>query len=108
MIPVEQALRYSVFTFNGVASQSFYLCQTYEYSHITKQMIRDYLNFIILIPQNNGKLKYIYDSHVGSDLLFEQFNEMCRLCWMKLYDVLVINSERDLITASTRVTSIKY
>lgn len=111
VIPVEQALKKSVFIFDDIASHNqkiieeyfsrgrhrdiscFYLCQTY--SRIPKQLIRDNLNLIIIFPQNKTNLEHIYNDHVCADMPFDQFKEVCRLCWSKQYDVLVINLERD-------------
>jgi GTPase SAR1 family protein len=61
----------------------FYLCQTY--SRIPKQLIGDNANLLILFKQDNLNLRHIY----------EDFKEICSLCWKNCYDFLVIDLERD-------------
>lgn len=72
----------------------FYLSQSYK--AIPKHLIRDNLNFLIIFPQDNINLKSIFDEHVGSDMSFEQFKKMCKLCWDKNYGFLVINKDNEI------------
>lgn len=69
----------------------FYLCQTY--SHIPKHLVRDNANFLVLFKQDTLNLRHVYDDHVGIDISFDKFKEMCSLCWKNPYDFLVINKE---------------
>jgi len=72
----------------------FYLCQTY--SKIPKQLIRDNANFIILFKQDDMNLKHVYNNHVGSDVSFTEFKEMCEECWKDDYGFLVIDKQSPL------------
>ena len=72
----------------------FYLCQTY--SKIPKQLIRDNANFIILFKQDDMNLKHVYCNHVGGDVSFPEFKEMCDICWKEDYGFLVIDKQSSL------------
>ena len=69
----------------------FYLCQTY--SKIPKQLVRDNANFIILFKQDDMNLKHVYNNHVGSDISFEKFKDMCNFCWKEVYGFLTIDKQ---------------
>jgi len=84
----------------------FYLCQTY--SKIPKQLIRDNANFIILFKQDDMNLKHIYNNHVGSDLSFQQFKNICDYCWKDEYGFLVIDKQSPLNDGRYRCTIDKY
>lgn len=56
-----------------------YLCQTY--SRIPKRVIRDNSNVLILFRQDDTNLKHVYNNHVGCDMSFEEFKQMCGECW---------------------------
>ena len=73
---------------------SFYLCQTY--THIPKHLIRDNANFIIVFKQDEMNMKHIYKDHVGSDMNFIKFSEICSECWRDKYGFLVISKDDDL------------
>lgn len=70
---------------------SFYLNQTY--TKIPKQLIRDNANLIILFKQDDINLRHAYDEHVGTDMSWCQFKEMCSKIWEKPYSYLVINKD---------------
>lgn len=70
---------------------SFYLNQTY--SKIPKQLIRDNANLIIIFKQDDINLRHVYDEHVGSDMSWSQFREMCARIWNTPYSYLVINKD---------------
>lgn len=72
----------------------FYLCQTY--SSIPKQLIRDNANLLVVFQQDNTNLKHIYDDHVNVDMTFQQFKDLCSLCWKNKYDFLVIDKDSSL------------
>ena len=72
----------------------FFLCQSY--SKIPKQLIRDNANFIILFKQDDGNLKHVFINHVGSDLTFSQFKNMCHDCWKNDYGFMVIDKQSPL------------
>lgn len=66
----------------------FYLHQTFV--RTPKHLCRDNANVLVIFKQDDQNLKHIYNGHVGSDCSFEQFKEMCSLCWEKLYGFLTI------------------
>ena len=69
----------------------FYLCQTY--SKIPKQLVRDNANFIILFKQDDMNLKHVYNNHVGGDVSFQEFKDMCETCWRDDYGFLTIDKQ---------------
>jgi hypothetical protein len=72
----------------------FYLCQTY--SSIPKQLIRDNANLLVIFQQDNTNLKHIYDDHVNTDMTFQEFRDLCALCWREKYDFVVIDKDCSL------------
>lgn len=73
----------------------FYLSQTY--SKIPKQLIRDNANLVIAFKQDNMNLKHIYQAHVGTDMSFNDFVNICADCWNHTqYGFLVIDKTRKL------------
>lgn len=70
---------------------SFYLNQTY--TKIPKQLIRDNSNLLVLFKQDDINLRHIYDEHVGTDMSWAQFREMCSKVWSNNYNYLVINKD---------------
>ncbi|CAK1594972.1 unnamed protein product [Parnassius mnemosyne] len=69
----------------------FYINQTY--TKIPKQLVRDNANLIILFKQDDVNLRHIYDEHVGSDMTWSRFREMCSTVWSKPFNYIVINKE---------------
>lgn len=72
----------------------FYLCQTY--SSIPKQLIRDNANLLVVFQQDATNLKHIYNDHVNVDMSFNQFKDLCLLCWIDKYGFLVIDKESNM------------
>ena len=72
----------------------FFLCQSY--SKIPKQLIRDNANFIILFKQDDGNLKHVFNNHVGGDLTFKEFKNMCAECWREDYGFMLIDKKSPL------------
>lgn len=72
----------------------FYLCQSY--ARIPKHLIRDNANFIILFKQDDLNLRHVYDDHVGVDMSFETFKQMCGECWKDKHGFLTIDKTRDI------------
>lgn len=113
VIPPENAKPNSIFIFDDVITQKqnniksyfcmgrhnnidcFYLTQSY--AHVPKHLIRENANFIILFRQDDMNIKHIYsDFGLSSDLSFEKFKMMCKQCWEKQYEFLVIDVERSI------------
>lgn len=112
VLPPEKAKKNSIMIFDDVACEkqfnirsyfcmgrhknidSFYLCQTY--THIPKHLIRDNANMIIMFKQDDMNIKHVYNDHVGSDMDFSKFLEICRECWKTKYGFLVINKDDEL------------
>lgn len=109
----EEAKTNSIFIFDDVACHTqnrireyfsmgrhkqvdcFYLCQTY--TRIPKHLIRDNSNFLILFKMDELNLKHIYDDHVGSDMKYQSFNELCSECWNnEKYNFVVIDKDSPL------------
>ena len=57
------------------------------YAKIPKHLIRafDNANFLILFKQDGTNLKHIYNDHVNTDILYENFCTLCHLCWYKIH-----------------------
>lgn len=67
---------------------TFYLNQTY--AKIPKHLIRDNANMLILFKQDDLNLKHVYSNHVGGDMSFENFKNICSNCWKTQYGFLSI------------------
>lgn len=77
----------------------FYLTQSY--ARIPKHLLRDNANLIVLFKQDELNLKHVYNDHVGSDMSFVTFKELCDRCWKKAdsnttHGFVVIDKEREL------------
>lgn len=73
---------------------SFYLCQTY--TRIPKHLIRDNANFIIMFKQDEMNMKHIYNDHVGTDMTFKEFIDICGECWKDKHGFLVISKDNEI------------
>ncbi|CAK1591437.1 unnamed protein product [Parnassius mnemosyne] len=69
----------------------FYINQTYN--KIPKQLVRDNANLIILFKQDDVNLRHIYNEHVGSDMTWSQFRDMCSTLWSKPFNYIIINKD---------------
>jgi len=112
IVHTNKAKRHSIFIFDDVACDkqekireyfcmgrhrdidSFYLCQTY--TRIPKHLIRDNACLIILFKQDMRNLRNVFDDHVGGDMTFEKFKEMCGECWREKFGFLTIDKESEL------------
>lgn len=73
----------------------FYLTQTY--ARVSKHLIRDNCNFVILFRQDDMNLKHVYDDMgVACDMKFEKFRQFCLKCWNKKYGFVVIDLDSDV------------
>lgn len=112
ILPPEEAKRNSLMIFDDVACEkqdnirsyfcmgrhqnvdSVYLCQTY--THIPKHLIRDNANMIMIFKQDIMNMKHIYNDHIGSDMCFNKFIDICRECWKTKYGFLVISKDDEI------------
>lgn len=119
-----QAKPYSIFLFDDVSSEnhniirmyfamgrhnhidSIYIGQTY--SKIPKQLIRDNVNLLVIFKQDETNLKHIYNEHVGVDMSYDKFKQICKRAWNEKYSFLVINKDQDLNNGRYRVKFDKY
>jgi len=69
-----------------------YLSQSY--GRVDMQVIRNNVNMLCVFKQNKHYTKRIYDDFVGSDMTFNQFENMCKNCWDIPYGFLTINMIR--------------
>lgn len=58
---------------------SFFICQTY--SRISKQLVRDNANLVIVFRQDERNLHHIYRDHVNLDMNFDEFKLLCSKVW---------------------------
>lgn len=110
LLPVDQIKPYSVVIFDDFQHNSqteiqryfsmgrhfqvdvFFICQTYSY--ITKQLLRDNLNLVVLFEMDPLNLKHVFSDHVASsDISFTEFTNMCKKCWQRPYGFMVINKD---------------
>lgn len=72
----------------------FYLTQTY--TRVSKHLIRDNCNFLIVFRQDDLNLKHIYnDMGVACDMKFRDFRKFCLECWREKFGFVVIDTDSD-------------
>lgn len=119
-----EAKPYSIFIFDDVSCENqdavrnyfamgrhnnidcIYIGQTY--SKIPKQLIRDNANFIVIFKQDDTNLKHIYNDHVGADMRFETFKELCGKAWADKYGFLVIDKDEPVKNGRYRIGFDKF
>lgn len=85
----------------------FYLTQTY--TRVSKHLIRDNCNFIILFRQDEMNLRHVYnDTSVACDMKFEKFRQFCLECWKEKYGFVVIDLDSDVNRGRYRKGFSKY
>lgn len=115
---------YSVFIFDDVSCESHDRIRTYfamgrhnhidsiyigqTYSKIPKQLIRDNVNFLIAFKQDEKNLKHIHNDHVGGEMTFEKFKEVCGKAWKDKYGFIVIDKERSMQNGRYRIGFDKF
>ena len=45
-----------------------------------------------MFKQDNKNIQHIYQDHVSHDMPYDEFKNLCNLCWEKPYDFLVIDN----------------
>jgi hypothetical protein len=124
IIEPNNAKPYSVFIFDDVSSENHDMIRTYfsmgrhnhidsiyigqTYSKIPKQLIRDNVNVLIVFKQDEKNLKHIYNDHVGADMTFEKFRDVCGKAWKEKYGFLVIDKERSMTNGRYRIGFDKF
>lgn len=79
----------------------FYLAQTY--ARVSKHMIRDNCNFVILFKQDDMNLRHVFnDMGVMSDMKYDQFKLFCLECWNDKYGFVVIDLDSNVISGRYR------
>ena len=68
----------------------FYLSQ--NYFRLPRQTIRENSNFICLFKQDNKNIQHIYNDHASHDMKYEEFKNLCKLCWSQPYNFLTIDN----------------
>lgn len=124
IIHPHEALPYSVFVFDDVSCEKqtavkeyfsygrhhnidvIYIGQTY--SKISKQLLRDNLNLLIMFKQDILNLKHIFNDHVSCDMSFEQFKTFCSMGWTEKYGFVVIDKEKDVHSGRYRIGFDKF
>lgn len=57
----------------------------------------DIANLIVMFKQDDLNLRNIYDEHVGTDMYFNEFKDMCGKCWNKsAHGFVVISKDSEL------------
>lgn len=73
----------------------FYLTQTY--TRVSKHLIRDNCNLLILFRQDDMNLKHVFnDMGVACDMKFDKFKMFCLACWKEKYGFAVIDLDSDV------------
>ena len=72
----------------------FYLSQ--NYFRLPRQTIRENSNFICLFKQDNKNIQHIYQDHASHDMEYDEFKNLCKLCWSKPFDFLTIDNSSDV------------
>ena len=67
----------------------FYLCQSLN--KIAKHCIKDNANIFILFKQHEKTLKYFHECHISGDMLYKEFQQLCKLAWKEEHGFVVIN-----------------
>lgn len=119
-----QAHPYSIFIFDDVACENHNSIRTYfamgrhnnvdsiyigqTYSKIPKQLIRDNANVLVVFRQDDTNLKHIYCEHVGTDMGFPVFKEICGKSWEDRFGFLVISKDHPLDNGRYRIGFDKF
>ncbi|WP_221935831.1 hypothetical protein, partial [Klebsiella pneumoniae] len=124
IMPPNEAKPYSIFIFDDVSCEHQCIIKTYfsmgrhndidsiyigqTYSKIPKQLIRDNVNFLIVFKQDDMNLKHIYTDHVGADISYDKFKEICGKAWEERYGFVVIDKEQAIKNGRYRIGFDQY
>jgi hypothetical protein len=114
-----QAKPYSVFVFDDVACENHTIMKAYfamgrhnnidsiyigqTYSKIPKQLLRDNVNLLVVFKQDDTNLRHIYNDHVGADMSYIKFKELCGTAWSTRFGFLIICKEQPLNNGRYRI-----
>jgi len=62
------------------------------YAKISKRLIRDNANLLILFKQDGTNLKHVYNDHVNTNTSYERISANC-CCWQQKYGFVVIDKD---------------
>lgn len=72
----------------------FYLTQTF--TKVSKHLIRDNCNFLILFRQDEMNLRHVFNDYsIACDMKFDEFCKFCFDCWKEKYSFVVIDLESE-------------
>lgn len=92
--PTEQQIIKEYFSYGRHRNvDTFLLAQSY--SAISKQLLRDNCNLLVLFKQDLTNLKHIYNDHLLGDITWDDFVRICRTCWDTPHGILVIDLDCD-------------
>ena len=57
----------------------------------------------MVFKQDDTNLKHIFSDHVGTDMSFDEFKNICRKAWEGKYDFLVVNKEESMSDGRYRI-----
>lgn len=84
-----------------------YIVQTY--TKLSKHLIRDNCNFVILFRTDDLNLKHVYnDFSVNADMTFEEFRKLCLEAWCESFGFVCISLEHDINNGRYRKNFNKY
>lgn len=68
-----------------------------SYTKLSKHLIRDNCNFVILFKQDDLNLRHVFnDFTVNADMNFDQFRAFCIECWRKPFGFACISLEHEV------------
>lgn len=80
-----------------------------SYTKLSKHLIRDNCNFIILFRQDDLNLRHVYnDFGVNADLKFEDFRNLCIECWREPFGFACISLEHNVNSGRYRKNFNEY
>lgn len=84
-----------------------YLIQSY--AKLSKHLIKDNTNFIIIFRTDDTNLKHIYtDFGCNSDMTFDEFRKFCQNCWKEKYGFATVSLEHNLDSGRYRKNLDEY
>ena len=63
----------------------------HNYFKLPRQTIRENANLICLFPHDMKNISHNFDDHVGSDMIKEEFRQLCKTAWEKQHWFVIID-----------------